>query len=458
VHLLFTDAVNAGKQRTLSSANVLQTVSSIALGALPHQPPYALSYLSGGVQKVVAAEEAGNTSADAWHFDSGNTPTVVRTVVATAQVPPVRVYNDGTDVYLVYRDASADLQLVKSTDNGVTWGSPTNIFTGTVANFDYGLSIGNTYARGGNVVLPYLVLDAGALKYGQWQLRVVSNTGTLTATEALDTAALAGNAGSSGVLAATEKFDVAAFTGSGIISGTLAAAETADVASIAGNFGAAGFLAATETPDLVNINGALGISGTLAATEAFDVASISGPATVTGTLTAFEFPDQARFSGAAFIEMVLAANEAPDLVSIIGGAGTSGVLVATETPDIAAISGAGVIQGLLVAVETSDVAALVGGSGVSGVLVASETADTAALVGDFKIAAGILAATEAPDVAAFVGVVVNNTSGILDATEGRDRVVILADYQRPPGAPLTDETDYDYDWFQREPIRRRRQG
>jgi hypothetical protein len=458
VHLLFTDAVNAGKQRTLSAANALQTVSSIALGALPHQPPYALSYLSAGVQKVVAAEEAGNTSADAWHFDSGNTPAVVRTVVATAQVPPVRVYNDGTDVYLVYRDASADLQLKKSTDNGATWGSPTNIFTGTVANFDYGLSIGNTYARGGNIVLPYLVVDGGALKYGQWQLRVVSNTGTLVVTETPDTAAFAGNAGSSGVLAATEKFDVAAFTGSGIISGTLAATETADVASIAGNFGVVGFLAASEAPDVAAINGALGISGVLAATEAFDVASISGPATVSGTLTAFEFPDQARFSGAAFIEMVLVASEAPDHVSIIGGAGTSGVLAATETQDVATLSGAGVIQGVLAAVETADTAALAGGAGVSGVLVASEASDAAVLVGDFKIATGILAATEAPDVAAFVGVIVNNASGILVAIERPDNCVILANYQRPPGAPLTDETDYDYDWFQREPIRRRRQG
>jgi hypothetical protein len=458
VHFLFTDAVNAGKQRTLSAANVLQTVSSIAMGALAHQPPYALSYLTGGVQKVVAAEEAGNTSADAWHFDSGNTPTVARTVVAAAQVPPVRVYNDNTDVYLVYRDVAADLQLVKSTDNGATWGSPTNIFTGTVANFDYALSVGNTYARGGNIVLPYLVLDGGVLKYNERQLRVVSNTGTLVVTEAADVAAFAGNAGSSGVLAATEKFDVAAFAGTGIVTGILAASETADVASIAGNFGATGFLATFEAPDIAAISGALGISGTLAATEAFDVASISGPATVAGTLTAFEFPDQARFNGVAFIEMVLAANEAPDLVSIIGGAGASGVLAATETPDAASFSGAGVVQGTLAAIEGQDIAALVGGSGVSGVLVTSEAADVAALVGDFKIATGILAATEAPDVAAFVGVVINNTSGILVAIERPDNCVILADYQRPPGAPLTDESNFDYDWFKREPIRRRRQG
>jgi hypothetical protein len=122
------------------------------------------------------------------------------------------------------------------------------------------------------------------------------------------------------------------------------------------------------------------------------------------------------------------------------------------------LSGAGVIQGVLAAVETADTAALAGGAGVSGVLVASEASDAAVLVGDFKIATGILAATEAPDVAAFVGVIVNNASGILVAIERPDNCVILANYQRPPGAPLTDETDYDYDWFQREPIRRRRQG
>jgi len=165
-------------QRTLSAANVLQTASTLlpfTLAAGVSPTTQAVSYDNAGTQKIVSAIRIGATTGtfSAVRFDSGNTPTLSSSTIVTNSSMPVGIFNDGTDVYVLHRqNVDFDLYVVKSTDNGATWGTATNIFVGSVGSTSEGLSrCGVIYQRGSNVVFPYAVNDGGLLKYNEYTVR-----------------------------------------------------------------------------------------------------------------------------------------------------------------------------------------------------------------------------------------------------------------------------------------------
>jgi hypothetical protein len=104
--------------------------------------------------------------------------------------------------------------------------------------------------------------------------------GALAATEAGDTAAIAGLAGLIGTLGATEGIDAAAFAGLAGSIGTLATSEAADTAVFAAAVATLGTLAATEGPDVFAAAGTVvsagAIAGSLNAVEGADVAAFVG--------------------------------------------------------------------------------------------------------------------------------------------------------------------------------------
>lgn len=90
------------------------------------------------------------------------------------------------------------------------------------------------------------------------------------------------------------------FFGASAVTGTLSATEAQDTATFAGKLAYSGSLAATEGQDTASFAGKLVYTGALAATEAQDVASFNGTvaaAAITGTLSATEAQDTAAFDG-----------------------------------------------------------------------------------------------------------------------------------------------------------------
>ncbi len=176
VHFNWKD-ITAGKdnQRALSSANVLQTASTPFgnAGGLGQ----GVSYNNAGTQKIIVGGDDNATSFFSIRYDSANTPTI-NTAASGASVdgPTVRLFNDGTTAWALYRETtSSDLIAQSSTDNGATFGSQFTAFTATVTAGAASLSIdGNIFTRGSSVVIPYVVNDNGTLKYNEYVVRTLT--------------------------------------------------------------------------------------------------------------------------------------------------------------------------------------------------------------------------------------------------------------------------------------------
>jgi hypothetical protein len=86
------------------------------------------------------------------------------------------LFSDQGDVWVIYRNSSdSDLYAARSTTDGSTWLTPVNIFTATIASAAVNLSVDATiYQRGNNVVIPYIVNDAGTLKYNEYTVRTTT--------------------------------------------------------------------------------------------------------------------------------------------------------------------------------------------------------------------------------------------------------------------------------------------
>ncbi len=177
----------AGVQRALSSGNVLQTANT-GLGGGADGQNCGISYDNAGTIKVVNL--VGPTAAAAlnsWPFDSADTPSITaQTFGSNANTLPLRVFNDGTDVWVLYRkNADSDLYVQKSTDNGSTYSGETLAFAATVAAAKSNLSIdGNIFTRGSSVVIPYVVNDNGTLKYNEYVVRSIAAAAPVVGWEA----------------------------------------------------------------------------------------------------------------------------------------------------------------------------------------------------------------------------------------------------------------------------------
>ncbi|MDH3194745.1 MAG: hypothetical protein OEL78_00380 [Hyphomicrobiales bacterium] len=246
-------------------------------------------------------------------------------------------------------------------------------------------------------------VEIGAIEWNA-DYTVAGIAGSLTATEASDAAAIAGDLDIAGLLTASESADTTALAGAIEVTGILAASEASDTAAIAGATanGITGSLAATEVVDTAAIEAGIEVAGSLAAAETFDIAALAGTVAdgITGTLATVEAPDTAVIAGAITIAGILAASEPIDVSAITGGIIVSGGLAASEAADPTAFTGtvADGITGSLAATEAVDAAVVAGAVTIAGILSGSEPIDVAAFVGTLDIA-GTLAAIEMPDTA-----------------------------------------------------------
>lgn len=191
VHFLFKSYSSGCAQRALSAANALQTQTSLnSAGIGLASFMNAVSYNDAGTTRIVhVLLSTNNTGPTAFRFTSIATPTFTTTSIDAGSVSnwPVRPFLDGTTVYAVYRNnTDGDLYVRSSADNGATWSSATNIFTGTVAAADANLSVDGAIYTRGNVVIPYIVNDGGTLKYNEYTVRTLgtANSKTITFSQA----------------------------------------------------------------------------------------------------------------------------------------------------------------------------------------------------------------------------------------------------------------------------------
>ena len=169
VHCFWADATGGlTDHRSLSAANALQTVT-------PYTAVFGqtnvISYPSGGVTKVNVVANSSNSG----YFDSANVPTLNSNTTTTFGTV-VRLFNDGSTIYALYREATtSDLYIKSSTDFGATWSTGVAVFVGTVGAAWSTLSLdGKIYQRGSDIVIPYVVNDNGTLKYNEYLVRTLS--------------------------------------------------------------------------------------------------------------------------------------------------------------------------------------------------------------------------------------------------------------------------------------------
>jgi hypothetical protein len=178
VHFLYHINAATIRQRALTSANVLQTESSVASTIASYHE--GISYLNGATTKVVVGLTANGTNLNTLTFDSGNTPTTTNGGISSGSTNGnnFRLFSDGTDVYAIYNEATnGDIQINKSTDNGVTFDSAVVIYTGSIADVERNLSFdaGLPYESGWDYVYPYIINDAGTMYYNEYVLRRLPN-------------------------------------------------------------------------------------------------------------------------------------------------------------------------------------------------------------------------------------------------------------------------------------------
>lgn len=267
-------------------------------------------------------------------------------------------------------------------------------------------------------------------------------TGTMSVTEAADTANFTGVANSFGTLSVTEAADTATFTGWANLIGTMSVTESADTAAFTAVATTPGTMSATEGADTAAFIAVATTPGTLSVTEAYDIATFTGKANAFGTLSVIEAADIPAFTAVATTPGTMSATEAYDIAAFTGYINAFGTLSVTETADIPAFTGvvnttnptgslsvteaadtasfpSGVVTnpGSMSVTEGADTAAFIGKANAFGTMSATEGADTSAFTGVVTIP-GTLSVIEAADAATFTGYVV--VRGTLQATEAAD--------------------------------------
>lgn len=170
-----------------------------------------------------------------------------------------------------------------------------------------------------------------------------SVSGTISWTEANDTAALTGSATVSGAPSWTEANDTTTITGSLTVSSSASWTEASDTASIAGAATVSGAIAWTEANDSAAITGALTASGSVSWTEANDAAALTGTVgdTVAASLAWTEADDTASLTGALTVSGSAAWTESSDTASLAGEViqPATGTIAWTEQNDAYALTG-----------------------------------------------------------------------------------------------------------------------
>jgi len=188
VHFLFYAPTNTS-YRTLSAANALGALTAYSASALPAGGQMGSgTYVSGGTTYFISS------LANLIHYgvSTDTTMTLATTSSAVDGFPTPYICTntmfDGTDIYQVYiANANSDAYVLRSADRAAA----NNVGIVTLANITgQGLSKdGKIYQRGSDVVIPYIVNDAGTLKYNEYTVRTVTadawNSGDKTASVTL---------------------------------------------------------------------------------------------------------------------------------------------------------------------------------------------------------------------------------------------------------------------------------
>jgi hypothetical protein len=177
VHFMFMAGSGTFSQRTLSSANVLQTQST-AINGVSFTGSIlgtSVSYLSTNqrvVFGVTTQVQQTNFIPAGFYFDSGNTPTLTSTVGGGTNTSTSRLFQYNGTVYHLWNVTgnNANINLHTSADNGATYVSSSVVYTGTSTCSLFSHD-GAVYQSGSNIVVPYLILDNGTLKYNEYTVQ-----------------------------------------------------------------------------------------------------------------------------------------------------------------------------------------------------------------------------------------------------------------------------------------------
>lgn len=165
-HFIFQDDIaNDGYQRTLTSANSLQSFPSSFDADMHTTGTFSIqggaSYVSGATTKVRYPYASSSVAEiDVMRLDSSDTPTpavdsdVSGTINAAQSSFRVSMAANGTDLYLSFIDNSVDIYYTSNAD-GAGWATPTLFLTGS-----YSKTYINVYDRGGSTVLAFVYVDS----------------------------------------------------------------------------------------------------------------------------------------------------------------------------------------------------------------------------------------------------------------------------------------------------------
>jgi hypothetical protein len=194
---------------------------------------------------------------------------------------------------------------------------------------------------------------------------VLPHSGTLAVTEAVDTFAGTGYKGHNAAWASTEAVDTFAGTGYKGHNAAWSSSEAVDVFSGAGDLQDRGVWASTEDPDVFDATGTLtsftGVIGGIAALEAPDVFAAAGSAVIIATMLVTEDADQFHAFGKLTIVGTFGPTEAKDVFSATGTVlGATGIWHSNEPVDTMSITGKVPRVGTWASTEHSDTAIFTG--------------------------------------------------------------------------------------------------
>lgn len=154
-----------------------------------------------------------------------------------------------------------------------------------------------------------------------------------------------------------------------VATGDLAATDAPDTAALAGGVLVEGALSAADAPDALTASGTVAVTGDLAATDALDTLAASGSvgdSAITGDLVATEVGDSPSVSGSVLVSGDLSATGVPDTLAATGTVSDpaiTGDLAITEGIDALAAIGAVLIDGSLISIDSLDIMAAAGQAG-----------------------------------------------------------------------------------------------
>jgi hypothetical protein len=208
-----------------------------------------------------------------------------------------------------------------------SWSLLTSNGTNTGADARVRIGHGTKATAGGTGTLQWTAGGSARHAISVAAFKEAPVTGSLTATDGADAAAIVGTVSVEGTFSGTDGSDVAAFAGNVLVTGAFAATDGADAGAFAGTVSSAqitGSLEGIEGADAASLSGVVRVTGSFSGTDGADAASFEGNLVVnetTGALAATDGADAASFSGAVGVSGTLEGVEGADVAAFAGDAG-----------------------------------------------------------------------------------------------------------------------------------------